>query len=124
MSRQAVVETEVEAKCLDTLKDAVKVACTTVNGVQVDTVRYYSGTVIGIRAGHTEVGVVVGTNGKITFVGEDVNLNSETGRRIQGLVLKNYSSIAFAKTLKKMGFRVTETKGDYGVKNKTVGVHA
>lgn len=124
MSRQAVVETEVEAKCLDTLKDAVKVGCTTVNGVQVNMVRYYSGTVLGIRAGHTEVGVVVGTNGKITFVGEDIHLNSEMGRRIQGLVLKNYSSIAFAKTLRKMGFRVTEAKGDYGVKNKTVGVHA
>ena len=124
MSRQAVVETEVEAKCLDTLKDAVRVACTTVNGVQVNMVRYYSGTVLGIKAGHIEVGVVVGTNGKISFVGEDMHLNSEMGRRIQGLVLKNYSSIAFAKTLRKMGFRVTETKGDYGVKNKTLGVRA
>jgi hypothetical protein len=124
MSRQAVVETEVEAKCLDTLKDAVSVACTTVGGVQVDTVRYYSGTVLGIRAGHVEVGVVVGANGKITFVGEDIHLNSEMGRRIRGLVLKNYSSIALAKTLRKMGFRVTEARGDYGVKNKTVGVRA
>jgi phenylalanyl-tRNA synthetase beta subunit len=124
MSRQAVVETEVEAKCLDTLKEAVRVACTAVNGVQVDTVRYYAGAVLGIRAGQIEVGVVVGANGKITFVGEDMHLNSEMGKRIQGLVLKNYSSIAFAKTLRKMGFRVTETKGDYGVKNKTVGVRA
>lgn len=121
MSRQARIETEIEVKDADSLKEAVRIACKDLNGLQINAVRYYAGKIdFGIKIGHNEIGVVVQKN-KIVFVGEDIYVNSETGKKARAAVLKNYSTLSAVKALKKLGFRVTASKG---MRNTIVGVRA
>lgn len=121
MSRQAKVTTEIQVKDPAMLDQAVRLACAEIGGTIVDRVRYYSGKVLGIRHGHIEIGVVIEKNGTISFVGEDVYLHSEIGRRIKNLVLKSLSSLGVAKALTKMGYQVTVKRAQ---KNQVRGVQA
>lgn len=110
MSRQAQLDTEITVKDPDMLKEAVEIAAKEVNGQVVDNIPYYNGKVLGIKVGRFHIGAVVGKNGKLTLVGEDIDLHSEMGRKIKGIIEKSYGSVAVAKALTAAGFRFTVTR--------------
>lgn len=105
MSRQAQVTTKIVAKDLNTLAEAVKLTANDLSGVEVSSIGYYNGQVLGIKIDYFEAGVIVGKDGTITLVGEDIHLHSEMGKKLKALLEKNYTSVAVGKALNATGFR-------------------
>jgi hypothetical protein len=121
MSRQAVCQTEVFIKDESRLIDAVKMAADELNGTLITSVRYYAGKILsGIRAGNAEIGIIV-KDGKLCFVGEDIHLNSEIGKKIRETITKNYATLGVARALNKAGYKTTVRKAQ---KNLVVGVRS
>jgi hypothetical protein len=110
MSRQAQCKTEVVVKSMEDLRDACRLTAETLGGEVVDRVRYYNGEVVGVRAGHAEIGCIVGEDGTLTFVGEDVQLRSPMGQKIQKLIKQNYSSIQVGKAITGAGFTCSSAR--------------
>lgn len=110
MSRQAQISTKIVVKDHSTLKDAVAQTASELQGVEVSGIGYYNGQVLGIKCGRFEAGVIVGKDGSMTLVGEDIHLHSELGRRLKALLEKNYSSFAVGKALRSSGFQFSVRK--------------
>mgnify|MGYP001576956800 CR=1 FL=1 len=122
MSRQARIESDIVVKNADTLKEAVELTCKELGAVKIKSIRYYAGKVeAGIKMGNAEVGIVVDSDGKLSFVGEDYTLNSEAGQKIRQALVKNYKSLSFVNIFNRMGYKTTLTQG---VKNFVMGVRA
>lgn len=116
MSRQAQVTTEIIVKDEISLKEAVLSAAAEIGGEVVNKIRYYTGEVLGIKSGYQEIGVIVNKNGKLSFVGEDMHLNSDIGKKIQKMVKQGYNAIQVSKALGLMGYKVTPSRQNTALK--------
>ncbi|MBA4372285.1 MAG: hypothetical protein C0402_05435 [Thermodesulfovibrio sp.] len=106
MSRAAQFQTDIVTKNAECLREAAEATAKELNGQVVDQIHYYAGKVLGIRVGHREIGIVVGKDGKVSFVGEDLNVHNKDFRdKVGKLLKKNYVTASVTRVAKRIGLR-------------------
>lgn len=115
MSRQIKIETDIEVKNEENLKQAAEAVAKDLGGsVVTKVVRYYAGPILtgvsvphqmrGYRFNH-EVGMIKNAEGKLVFVGDDDHLQTDIGREIMKGVRQQYVSLGIQQSLRRLGMQ-------------------